>query len=306
VKNKTLKNNFACFVAMFLWAIGFPAAEVLLETWGALSLVFYRFLITVIILLPLWIFLEGINVFFSSPIKKGLRIGFLGWGLGAILLLIGQKLSGPVTPTICAAMMPIFGTIIEVIFDKRKLKLNLIIGVSFAVFGGYLATGVNLVDGNFNLGTIICIVSVILFAWCTRASTKELNNISYIGQTALTMFGGMLTSLVFLCLALFFDLGETRIGNLDSFNFLLLFIFIFISQTISQTIWIWGAGRLGVLLASFHSNAVPFYVMLIMLVLFGNDWSWYQALGAFIVGLGVIIAQTNKWGYFIQANKLEK
>ena len=46
--------------------------------------------------------------------------------------------------------------------------------------------------------------------------------------------------------------------------------------------------------------------MLILLVLFGNDWSWYQALGAFIVGLGVIIAQTNKWGYFIQANKLEK
>ena len=306
MKNTPVKNNFACFVAMFLWAIGFPAAEVLLETWGALSLVFYRFLITVIILLPLWIFLEGINVFFSSPIKKGLRIGFLGWGLGAILLLIGQKLSDPVTPTICAAMMPIFGTIIEVIFDKRKLKLNLIIGVSFAVFGGYLAAGVNLVDGNFNLGTIICIVSVILFAWCTRASTKELNNISYIGQTALTMFGGMLTSLVFLCLALFFGLGETRIGNLDSFNFLLLFIFIFISQTISQTIWIWGAGRLGVLLASFHSNAVPFYVMLIMLVLFGNDWSWYQALGAFIVGLGVIIAQTNKWGYFIPANKLEK
>ena len=306
MKNTPLKNNFACFVAMFLWAIGFPAAEVLLETWGALSLVFFRFLITVIILLPLWIFFEGINVFFSSPIKKGLRIGFIGWGLGAILLLIGQKLSGPVTPSICAAMMPIFGTIIEVIFDKRKLKLNLIIGVSFAVFGGYLATGVNLVDGNFNLGTIICIVSVILFAWCTRASTKELNNISYIGQTALTMFGGMLTSLVFLCLALFFDLGETRIGNLDSFNFLLLFIFIFISQTISQTIWIWGAGRLGVLLASFHSNAVPFYVMLIMLVLFGNDWSWYRALGAFIVGLGVIIAQTNKWGYFIQVNKLEK
>ena len=92
------------------------------------------------------------------------RIGFIGWGLGAILLLLGQKLSDPVTPTICAAMMPIFGAIVEVIFDNRKMKLNLIIGICLAIFGGYLATGVNLSEGTFNLGTIICLISVMLFA----------------------------------------------------------------------------------------------------------------------------------------------
>ena len=305
MKKTPLINNFACFSAMFLWAIGFPAAEVLLETWGALSLVFYRFLVTVILLIPFWIYLEGLNVFLKSPIKKGLIIGFLGWGLGAILLLIGQKLSDPVTPTICAALMPIFGMIIEVIFDNRKLKLNLIIGISFAIVGGFLAAGVNLLEGDFSLGTVICLISVSLFAWCTRASTKELKNISYIGQTSLTMFGGMLAALVFLCFSSLFDLGETRTGSFDSYNIFLLFIFIFVSQTVSQTIWIWGAGRLGVLLASFHSNAVPFYVMIILLILFGNEWSWYQASGAFIVGIGVVIAQTNKWSYF-KIKKIEK
>lgn len=61
----------------------------------------------------------------------------------------------------------------------------------------------------------------------------------------------------------------------------------------------WGAKGLGVLFASFHSNAVPFYVMIIMVFLFGDIWNWVQASGAFVVALGVIIAQNNKWDYFI-------
>jgi drug/metabolite transporter (DMT)-like permease len=299
MKDNPYINNLACFSAMFLWAIGFPAAEILLDSWGALTLVFFRFFITVILLIPFWIFLEGIDTFLNSPITKGLRIGFIGWGLGAILLLVGQKLSDPVTPTICAAMMPIFGAIVEVAFDNRKMKLNLIIGICLAIFGGYLATGVNLSEGTFNLGTIICLISVMLFAWCTRSSTKELKNISVLGQTSLTMAGGMIAALFFLILSLLFNLGETQIGDIDSFHLILLFIFIFISQTVSQTIWMWGAKGLGVLFASFHSNAVPFYVMIIMVFLFGDIWNWVQASGAFVVALGVIIAQNNKWDYFI-------
>ena len=196
-------------------------------------------------------------------------------------------------------MMPIFGAIVEVIFDNRKMKLNLIIGICLAIFGGYLATGVNLSEGTFNLGTIICLISVMLLAWCTRSSTKELKNISVLGQTSLTMAGGMIAALFFLILSLLFNLGEIRIGNIDSFHLILLFIFIFISQTVSQTIWMWGAKGLGVLYASFHSNAVPFYVMIIMVFLFGDIWNWVQASGAFVVALGVIIAQNNSRYNFI-------
>lgn len=43
-------------------------------------------------------------------------------------------------------------------------------------------------------------------------------------------------------------------------------------------------------MASFHPNAAPFYVMLIMLV-FVYGWVWLQAIGASILAVGVIIAQ---------------
>ena len=291
MNNLNLRYNFACFSAMFLWAFGFPAAEVLLESWGSLILVFFRFFVTILILIPFWIFMEGIKVFQKAPLVKSIITGFIGWGLGGNLLIIGQKLSDPVTTAICAAMMPIFGAIVELIYDSRKMTLNILIGITLALVGGYLATGVQLSDGQFGLGAIICIIAVILFAWGTRASTKGLSDLTYLGQSALTMTGGMIASLVFCLVSFIYSFGETKVGNFDYYHIYLLLIFVLLSQTISQTIWIFGSGKLGVLLASLHSNGLPFYVMLIFVIFFGGSWNWMQALGAFIVGVGVIVAQ---------------
>ena len=291
MNNLSLRYNFACFSAMFLWAFGFPAAEVLLESWGSLTLVFFRFFVTILILIPFWIFMEGIKVFQKAPLVKSIITGFIGWGLGGNLLIIGQKLSDPVTTAICAAMMPIFGAIVELIYDSRKMTLNILIGITLALVGGYLATGVQLSDGQFGLGAIICIIAVILFAWGTRASTKGLSDLTYLGQSALTMTGGTIASLVFCLVSFIYGFGETKVGNFDYYHVYLLLIFVLLSQTISQTIWIFGSGKLGVLLASLHSNGLPFYVMLIFVIFFGGSWNWMQALGAFIVGVGVIVAQ---------------
>ena len=60
-------------------------------------------------------------------------------------------------------------------------------------------------------------------------------------------------------------------------------------MAIAQMLWIGGAGGLGILLASFHMNAVPFYVMLIMVVAFAQPWGWWQAIGAALVACGVTV-----------------
>jgi drug/metabolite transporter (DMT)-like permease len=52
-------------------------------------------------------------------------------------------MSDPVTPAIAAAMMPIAGAAVEVVFDKRRLRLHLLIAIVLAFAGGLLAGGVN-------------------------------------------------------------------------------------------------------------------------------------------------------------------
>ena len=61
-------------------------------------------------------------------------------------------------------------------------------------------------------------------------------------------------------------------------------------MALSQVLFIASVGRIGIAMASMHINTASFYVMLIMLML-GASWNWMQALGAAIVGVGVIVAQ---------------
>ena len=70
----------------------------------------------------------------------------------------------------------------------------------------------------------------------------------------------------------------------------LLLIYACLAIAISQILWIKSVDQLGIGLSSFHLNAAPFYVML-MLFLLGSNWIWHQTIGAAIVITGVILAQ---------------
>ncbi|MEM7440486.1 MAG: hypothetical protein AAF393_12875 [Pseudomonadota bacterium] len=87
-----------------------------------------------------------------------------------------------------------------------------------------------------------------------------------------------------------FGLPGVTFGDTDAAALSLLGVYAFGAMAISQILWIIGVGRMGIGLASFHLNAVPFYVMLIALT-FGGAWSWDQAFGAGLLAIGVVLAQ---------------
>ena len=283
--------NIACFMAMLMWAVGFPSGEILLETWGAISLLSIRILIAVSLLMIFWIVAEGMPTVLSAPWGRGLTVGGIGFGFGAILLLVGQKMSDPVTPAIVAAMMPIAGASIELVLDKQKLHLKLVGGIVLAMVGGLLATGLRLANGKFGLGALFCLLAIFLFAWATRKTTRDFKTLSSLGQTTITLIGSLVITLLAHGSFLLLSFGETEIGNMDHKHIMILLIFSLPALAISQLVWIWAAGRLGILMASLHMNAVPFYVMLIVVMFLGDPWGWDQAIGAVFVATGVYLAQ---------------
>ena len=283
--------NIACFMAMMMWAVGFPTGEILLETWGAISLLSVRMLLAVGLLMVFWIVAEGMPTVLAAPWGHGLIVGGIGFGFGSILLLVGQKMSDPVTPAIVAAMMPIAGAAIEVVLDKRKLRLQLLGGIALAMVGGLLATGVRLLDGTFGIGALFCLLSVCLFAWATRETTRDFQILSSLGKTTVTLVGALVITLMVHGSFLVLGFGETEIGNMDSRHIMMLLIFSLPAIAISQLLWIWAAEGLGILLASLHMNAVPFYVMVIVVIFLGDPWGWDQVIGAALVATGVLLAQ---------------
>jgi drug/metabolite transporter (DMT)-like permease len=290
--------NLACFAAMFMWAFAFPASEVLLQTWGVMALILVRTILAVSTLTVIWLWVDGFSKLRLAPWFHGLKIGGIGFGIGAILLLVGQKMSDPVTPAIAAAMMPIAGAAVEVVLDKRMLKLHLIVAIVLAFIGGIFAGGVNLNDVTFGIGALFCVIAIVLFAWVTHATTNDLKLLSPIGQTAITLIGCLTVVLVAYIVSVIIGVKEYHIGLTGVTEITLLMVMAVASIALAQLLWIWGAGGLGILLASLHMNIAPFYVMAIVVIFMGDQWNWSQALGAALVGIAVLIAQSKQFNKF--------
>ena len=127
--------------------------------------------------------------------------------------------------------------------------------------------------GTFALGTA---VSVYLLAGVLAA--------------VVTLVGAFVTSLLLSLVqrafggpaADFAALGLPEVGA--------LLVYALGSLVLSQLLWIKGVRGLGIGVASMHINAAPFYVMTFMMLL-GHPWNGWQAVGALVVGAGVLISQ---------------
>ena len=288
---EALKGNILCFAAMVAWAVGFPAVEPLLDTWGVLALIAARMAVGAVLLLAVLSLVEGATSLRDAHWRSGVFTGAFGFGLGATLLLLGQALSDPVTTAIVAAMSPVAGAVYEFLFDKRRASARLLIGVVLSIIGGLVAVGPALLSGEAGLGALACLASVFIFVWGTRASNQRMPGDSALTRTTVTSVGAAIFCAIAWAGAFLMGLGTAQAGAFappDIVNFLIWTIFAFV---LSQTLWLWSTGTLGVLIASLQMNAVPFYVMIVSILALGAEWSWTQATGAAIVGLGVIVAQ---------------
>jgi drug/metabolite transporter (DMT)-like permease len=287
-----LTSNLTCFAAMVMWSFAFPIAEFMLASWGTVTLVLTRQLIGVATLFACWLWLDGFARIRAADWRGGLHVGGIGFGLGSITFLVGQHMSDAVTPAIAASMMPIIGALLEVTLDGRRLKPRLLGGILLALLGGLLATGTRIDEGNFGWGSMLCLFSVVLFAWATRATNHRFRSLSFVGQTTLTLSGSLIVvTLVYLLMRLL-QIPGTGVGVLDAQHLGLLVFSSVASLALAQFMWIRGAAGLGILLASLHMNAVPFYVMVIVVLFLGESWNWGQAAGAALVAAGVLLAQS--------------
>jgi len=283
------KSNFICVFAILLFAMGFPAAQYLLDDWDVVSVITARNVFSFILIFFIWLTLEGIQKIKSAMWFKGFWIGAIGFGIGSFLILVLQSLTSPVIAVLACATMPVFAVTLEVLFDGRKMTLWFFFGVILVLTGGYIASGATFNNDGIGFAALIGLIGVALFGWSSRATVKNLPGMSTLGQTSVTSSGmaGISIVLYFIC----YILGLTETTSVVTIEHLgLVLIYGWLGLGISQIFWIKGISQLGIGLASFHLNAAPFYVMFILFLL-GGSWIWYQAIGALIVITGVIISQ---------------
>lgn len=285
-----IRGNIFGATAIFLFAAGFPAADQLLQTWGIITLITVRNLLALIVMILLVFLLERSVVFRELPWLKGFWIGGMGFGFGSLLLLIAQAMTDATTAALAAAAMPLFAVGLEVALDGRRLSGRFVLAVALVLSGGALAAGVIPGKSSIGAGFALGLFASGIFAWGSRKTVKSFPTLSPLVRTTITT-SGMFGFMAVLCLAaILLENSLSVIGSLDISNLKLLFIYAFLGLAFSQIFWIKAVEDIGIGIASFHLNAAPFYVMIIVFAL-GSDWNWMQALGAAILTVGTLLAQ---------------
>ena len=285
-----VRANVLCMLSMLVWAVGLPAADLLIGPVPALPLTAARIAIAAIFLLPLWWISEGSQALRAAHWGKGFLVGGGGLGLGAFMLLLGQAKTNMVTVAVISAAMPVVGIAIEVVLDGRKMSLALVLGVLLSLAGGVMVLRGDGDGLGWGLGALWCFGSIVLYTLGSRMSVSAFPDLTPLGRTTVTLTGAALaTSLAAGVNALLGGAGpQWEVLGLQELG--ALAVFAIGGLAISQVLWIMAIGSLGIAMSSLHINATPFYVMLILFAM-GGAWQWTQALAAAVVGLGVLIAQ---------------
>lgn len=286
-----LTANLLCVGSMFVWALGFPAVDALLPLMSPLALATARVTLGALGLIPVWIMLEGWAAVLRAPWGRGLAIGVLGFGLGPYLLVIAQKFTDGVTVAVTSASLPVVGIALECLLDGRRLTGRLALGLALSLVGGLVTYGTRLGELSFGLGAAAVLLSVLVFAWASRATVKSLSGQTALGGTTLTLAGGAAALLAAWAAVAAFQGPGVDATRFEPMHAGLLALYGFGALALSQVLFILAVGRLGVGIAAMHINAAPFYVMAIA-VMTGGAWGWPQAVGAALVGAGVLVAQT--------------
>jgi drug/metabolite transporter (DMT)-like permease len=284
-----LAANLICVASMLVWAAGLPAAQLLIPLVPPLPLTVMRTGLAAAVLLAVWAAVEGVRALTAAPWRRGIGVGGIGIGLGAVLLVIGQAYTDAVTVAIITAAMPLIGIGLEVALDGRRVRAPLVAGLALSLAGGIVALQPGRLTVDLGLGAAAALGSCLAFTWGSRASVTMLPGMTPLGRTALTVTGGCVAATVATALwpgaaagADWAAFGWAEVGALALFGIG--------SLAVSQILWLVAVERIGIGASSLHMNAVPFYVMAITFA-FGGGWSWPQTFGAAVVVLGVTVAQ---------------
>lgn len=286
--NRLVAGNSLALISIFLFAAGFPAAEVLLDIWHPITLMFFRLTLAVSTLVLLWTIIEGVSSVLKAPWLKGIKIGLLGFGLGTNLLLFAQWFTDPITVALLATLIPVSATILEVWDGRRKLNIKFILGLIASIIGGLIAVSEN-ISIDLGWGVLMALGCGFCFMWASDRSVTRLSELSSIARSSVTFTGAaVFTTISF---AVFFTLGLIEIPNrLSSGQFLSLIIYSVIAMAISQVFFIAAIDKVGIAITSLHLNFSPFYVMIILFAL-GGTWDLRAVIGASVVAFGVWLAQ---------------
>jgi len=281
----------ALIVANMIWGAAPPIFKLALENIPPFLLAFIRFFGAALIFLPPAI--VSWNKLDAKTIAEICLAGFLGVFLHVSFFFMGLERGESINAGIIATAGPLFLFILAVIFLHEKPSKKVLKGMIIA-FAGVLSVVLSpFFMGQETSGSSDVVANLLYVAsmFCLVLSTVVSKNIlKRVNRYQFVFIAFAFSSLCFLPLAAK-DLQGWSFDLLDGRGILGIFFGLFMSSAIAYYLYFWGLSKIRAQEIGIFAYMDPVMTVLVAVPLLGEYPTPFYILGAFLVFLGIFIAE---------------
>ncbi len=302
---------FKLLSAIGLWAGVYHVAKFLVGDVDIYTIAFLRFLISSIVLLPIYLTKRGkpgIKLIKNNWLFLAI-IGFFGSFLYNIFFLSAETYVSADDVALLYAFTPCITIIIGCVVFKQKINRNCIFGILVALFGtigvineNSILCGkyfcANIINGGFSIGQQLALLATLTMAIYNVLNKKALmSNLDSVTIVTGSSFFGM----VFSFITFLINSNHKAVILHMPFSFWWAMFYISVLSTIIGYKWYSDAiHHIGILQTVVFQNTLPFITILIGMFFLGESIKLQVFIFGIIIALGVIITNyaildTNKY-----------
>ena len=289
-----LRSYILLLIVSAIWGFAGPVIKFTLTDFDPVTFLTYRFFLTSLLLVPLWLFLEP-KTHLSTLTKRDWLIvtasGLLGSTGNLLPLFYGFSLTTSLDGTIISSSSPIVTALAGHYFLKDRVTRREQIGLLIAFFGSaviviqpFLETG-RLFTGNF-LGNLLVLLGNFTWTAYVILTKKGLrDNLSPLFLTTSMFFLGFLS-----LLPIFLFTGNWSLATASPSSHLGVVYMALISGALAYFLYQKGQKSIEVSEANIFSYLSPLFAFPLAYFWLHESPTVYMLIGSAVIALGVLIA----------------
>lgn len=275
--------SMACFALSFVW---FKVANV---SYGPITIVFFRLLISTALLFPFIKLSKRLVI----PDKKDFKYLLLLALFEPFLYFMGESYGlqymSSTVGAVLIATIPLFTPLATLIFYKEKFSFRIIAGIliSFA--------GVTLVIYEFGVGLVasplgillqfMAVLSAVGYSIVLYKVSSKMNNLSII------LFQNIIGAIYFLPFWFFVEKNRFLATPFDREGFISIIYLAIFASTFAFILYTYSIRFMGITKTSMFTNIIPVFTAIFAFIILGDQISVQKGVGIIVVITGLFFAQ---------------
>jgi len=287
-----LNNAYVLLIVATLgWGGNAVAGKLATSDWLPFTLTSIRWLLVVLVLVPFaWRHLVADKALIAKSWPFFLFAGGVGMALFNLLMYLALNYTTAINVSIEQASMPVFIMLANFILLSQRVTALQMLGVAISIIGVIVTTSHGDVFGVFenglNKGDAIMLLGCFFYATYTFV-LRWRPSVHWLSFMTLIATGAFIMTIPFAL----YEINQTGFKSPNSSAWLLLVYIVIVPSIVSQLAFAKSVELIGGNRAGLFINSVPVFGSLLAVLIIGEQFQLFHAVGMVLVIGGIMLAE---------------